>query len=50
MIFTGGRIAAVGVGSEVDRILLVSGLYRIMDKYDSVETAIRKLNTRTGEE
>lgn len=43
VIFQGGRIACCGVGKEVDRILTVSGLYRIMPCYPGREEALRAL-------
>ena len=43
VIFQGGRIACCGVGREVDRILTVSGLYRIMPCYPGREEALRAL-------
>ena len=48
VIFHGGKIAACGVSSEVDRILKISGLYRVMDKFDSAEEAIEAVSRRTG--
>lgn len=39
IIFQGGNIACCGAGKEVARILTLSGLYRIMKEYDSVEIA-----------
>lgn len=44
VIFIGGRIAAACVGGAADRILRLSGLYRIMDKYESVADAILAMN------
>lgn len=43
VIFQGGRIACCGVGKEVDRILTVSGLYRIMPCYPGKEEALQAL-------
>ena len=43
VIFQGGRIACCGVGKEVDRILTVSGLYRIMPCYQGKEEALKAL-------
>lgn len=40
VIFIGGKIAVANVGSAIDRILSLSGLYKIIDKYDTVETAL----------
>lgn len=48
VIFNGGKIAACGVSNEVDRILKISGLYRVMDKYDSAEDAMEAISQRTG--
>ncbi|NLJ97076.1 MAG: anti-sigma F factor antagonist [Clostridiales bacterium] len=43
VIFIGGKIAVVKVNSAVDRIFRLSGLYKIIDKYDTVETALNHL-------
>lgn len=43
VIFQGGRIACCGVGKEVDRILTVSGLYRIMPCYPGKAEALQAL-------
>lgn len=48
VIFQGGRIVACGVGHEVDRILTISGLYRVMDKYEGVREAMEALNQKRG--
>jgi stage II sporulation protein AA (anti-sigma F factor antagonist) len=40
VIFIGGKIAVASVNSAVDRIFRLSGLYKIIEKYDSVETAL----------
>lgn len=48
VIFDGGKIAACGVSQEVDRILRVSGLYRVMEKFDSEEDAMEAMNRMTG--
>ena len=50
VIFQGGRIAACCVSNEVDRILTISGLYRVMDKYNNAEEAVEILNRRAGGE
>ena len=39
VIFQGGRVAVMGVGTNVDRIFKVSGLYKIVEKYDAEEEA-----------
>ena len=43
VIFIGGKIAVASVNSAVDRIFRLSGLYKIIDKYDSVEAALNHL-------
>ncbi len=43
VIFIGGSIAVASVNSAVDRIFRLSGLYKIIDKYDSVETALNQM-------
>ena len=43
VIFIGGKIAVACVNSAIDRILRLSGLYKIIDKYDSVEAALNHL-------
>ncbi len=48
VIFQGGKIAACGVSNEVDRILKISGLYRVMDKYECAEDAMEAVSQRTG--
>lgn len=43
IIFIGGKIAVANVGSSIDRIIRLSGLYKILEKYDSVEDALQSL-------
>ena len=43
VIFTGGKVGVASVGSGVDRILRISGLYRIVEKYDTVKEAVELL-------
>ncbi|MDF2907039.1 MAG: hypothetical protein K0R34_2360 [Herbinix sp.] len=40
VIFIGGKTAVANVNSSVDRIFRLSGLYKIIEKYDTVETAL----------
>lgn len=40
VIFIGGKTAVANVNSAVDRIFRLSGLYKIIEKYDTVETAL----------
>lgn len=41
IIFIGGKAAVANVNSTIDRIFRISGLYKIIEKYDSVETALK---------
>lgn len=43
VIFIGGKAAVTNVNSAVDRIFKISGLYKIIERYDSVEAALNKL-------
>ncbi len=43
VIFIGGKIAVASVSTTVDRIFRLSGLYKIIDKYDTVEAALNTL-------
>ena len=43
VIFIGGKIAVSNVSSAVDRIFRLSGLYKIIEKYDTVEAALHIL-------
>lgn len=42
VIFTGGRIGVMGVTESIDRILNYAGLYRILERFSSVDEAFRK--------
>lgn len=46
VIFQGGNIACCGVGPEIDRILTLSGLYRIMPRFDSRQEALLALGKK----
>ncbi len=43
VIFIGGKIAVASVNNTVDRIFKLSGLYKIIEKYDTVEAALNTL-------
>jgi stage II sporulation protein AA (anti-sigma F factor antagonist) len=43
VIFIGGKTAVANVNGTVDRIFKLSGLYKIIDKYDTVEGALDNL-------
>lgn len=43
VIFIGGKIAVASVNATVDRVFRLSGLYKIVDKYDTVEAALYNL-------
>lgn len=36
----GGTLAVIGVSDRIDRILKLSGLYKIMNRYDNVQEAL----------
>lgn len=36
----GGTLAVIGVSERIDRILKLSGLYKIMNRYDNVQEAL----------
>lgn len=42
VIFAGGKVAVTGVNQSVDRIFKLSGLYKIIHRFDSVEDAVKK--------
>lgn len=52
VMFLGGRAAVTRVGDVVNRIFTLSGLYQIIEKYDTVEEALHMLqkSNRKGEE
>lgn len=43
VIFIGGKIAVTNLNSAVDRIFRLSGLYKIIEKHDTVEAAMNHL-------
>lgn len=52
VMFLGGRAAVTRVGDVVNRIFTLSGLYQIIEKYDTVEEALHMLqkSNRKGEQ
>ena len=40
IIFTGGKVAVTNVNASIDRIFKLSGLYKIIDKYPTIEDAL----------
>ncbi len=46
VIFIGGKTAVANVNSAVDRIFRISGLYKIIEKYDTVEAALSIIKER----
>lgn len=44
VIFIGGKTAVSNVSSAVDRIFRLSGLYKIIDKYETVEAAVKTIH------
>lgn len=43
VIFTGGKVAVTNVGASIDRIFHISGLYKIIEKYESNQEALENL-------
>lgn len=43
VMILGGNVALYGVGDQVDRVLSLSGIYKIMKNYDSMDEAIVNL-------
>jgi len=43
MLFTGGKVAVTNVSAGIDRILKLSGLYKIIERYSSNREAIDSL-------
>lgn len=39
--FTGGTLAVTGITPPVDRILKISGLYKIIQKYETIKDAMK---------
>jgi len=46
VMFLGGRAAVTSVGKAVDRIFKISGLYKIIEKYDTPVDAIKALEVK----
>lgn len=46
VLFIGGKVAVVGVSDSVNRIFTLSGLYRIMNHYKSVDEALEAIDAR----
>lgn len=43
VIFTGGKVAVTSVNNSVDRIFTLSGLYKIIEKYETIREAVKAL-------
>lgn len=43
VIFTGGKVAVTNVDKSIDRIFRLSGLYKIIEKYESIKEALHSL-------
>jgi stage II sporulation protein AA (anti-sigma F factor antagonist) len=44
VIFTGGKVAVTGINQSVDRIFKLSGLYKIIHKFDTIDDAVETFN------
>ncbi|HWT26679.1 MAG TPA: anti-sigma factor antagonist [Mobilitalea sp.] len=43
VIFIGGKTAVANVNTTIDRVFRLSGLYKIIEKYETVEAALSNL-------
>ncbi|ROR27315.1 SpoIIAA-like anti-anti-sigma regulatory factor [Mobilisporobacter senegalensis] len=43
VIFTGGKVSVTSVNSAVDRIFRLSGLYKIIEKYETIQDALKAM-------
>lgn len=43
VMILGGNVALYGVGDQVDRVLALSGIYKIIKNYDTIDEAIVNL-------
>lgn len=43
VIFTGGKVSVTSVNSVVDRIFRLSGLYKIIEKYETIQDALKAM-------
>jgi stage II sporulation protein AA (anti-sigma F factor antagonist) len=46
VIFTGGKVFVTGISPNVDRIFRLSGLYKIIHKYDTIKEALQSRNVK----
>lgn len=44
VMFCGGKAAVTNVGREVERVLALSGLFRIIERYPTPEEAVQGMN------
>ena len=43
VIFTGGKVSVTNVNTVVDRIFKISGLYKIIERYESINDALKAM-------
>ena len=48
IVFNKGRIGVININKNVDRILKMSGLYRLVEKFESLDVALNSLNERNN--
>jgi stage II sporulation protein AA (anti-sigma F factor antagonist) len=46
VIFTGGKVAVTGINASVDRIFRLSGLYKIIHKFETIDEALKKFSQK----
>lgn len=49
VMFMGGKAAVTNVGETVNRIFLLSGLYRIIEKFDGIPEALKAFRGKNRE-
>lgn len=43
VIFTGGKVSVTNVNAVIDRIFRLSGLYKIIEKYETIQDALKAM-------
>lgn len=46
--YIGGKVAVTGVSDSIDRILKMSGVYKLVSRYDTVNEALADCNSQTS--
>lgn len=43
VIFTGGKVSVTNVNTVIDRIFRLTGLYKIIEKYETIQEALKAM-------